>query len=140
MIDTLNKIDALNFVNTLSKGIHTNVLAEFYKDAVSFSGGQTNKIIMARSLYKDRSVLILDEPTKNLDPIAEANVYKTYAQLASGKTVILISHRLKSTRICDRIIVLKDGYLIEQGTHEELLDNAGWYKELYDLSTKYYEE
>ncbi|MBQ7612335.1 MAG: ABC transporter ATP-binding protein [Spirochaetaceae bacterium] len=140
VIDTLNKIDALNFVNTLPKGIHTNVLAEFYKDAVSFSGGQTNKIIMARSLYKDRNVLILDEPTKNLDPIAEANVYKTYAQLASGKTAILISHRLKSTRICDRIIVLKDGYLIEQGTHEELLDNAGWYKELYDLSTKYYEE
>ena len=96
--------------------------------------------MLARALYKDAPVLILDEPTAALDPIAESRVYQEYARIAEGKTAIFISHRLASTRFCDRILFLEDGVIREEGTHEELLQSGGRYAEMFQIQSKYYQE
>lgn len=93
---------------------------------------------IARALYKDASIIVLDEPTAALDPRAENEIYNTFSNLVKGKLAIYISHRLSSTRFCDKILVLKEGELIECGTHEELINLDGLYAELYAMQAKYY--
>ena len=93
---------------------------------------------MARALYKDSHLLILDEPTAALDALAESEMYEKYAELTTGKTSVFISHRLSSTRFCDNIFFLENGKIKERGTHEELLDRNGSYAEMFRVQSQYY--
>ena len=110
-----------------------------YEDAVEFSGGELQRLMMARLLYKDSPVMILDEPTAALDAIAESDIYQKYQELARGKSSVFISHRLASTQFCDRILYLKDGTITEQGTHQELIALGGEYAWLYELQSCWYQ-
>lgn len=96
--------------------------------------------MLARALYRDGKILILDEPTAALDPIAESELYQEYGSLTVGKTSVFISHRLASTRFCDRIILLEQGQIIEEGTHEELLRKGGEYAKMFAVQAHYYKE
>ena len=110
------------------------------EDGVQLSGGQIQKLFLARALYKDSCMLILDEPTAALDALAESEMYEQYARLVAGKTSIYISHRLSSTRFCDRIFFLENGRITESGSHLELmLENKG-YAEMYRIQSQYYVE
>lgn len=115
-------------------------MREVNDDAVSFSGGEMQKLLFARALYKESPLIILDEPTSALDPVAENNLYINLARAVSGKTMIYISHRLSSTRFCDRIVLLQSGKIVEEGTHESLIDRDSLYKHLFDVQSMYYKE
>jgi len=106
--------------------------------ATELSGGEKQKLAMARALYKDAPVLVLDEPTAALDPIAENEVYQKYAELTEGKTSVYISHRLASTRFCDRILLLDGSVIAEQGTHDELMALGGIYANMFSIQASYY--
>ena len=124
----------------LPDGLETHVGREVYLDGVLFSGGQTQRLMLARALYKDGPILILDEPTAALDPIAENDIYMKYNGMTAGKTSVFISHRLASTRFCDRIIFVDDGGIAEEGTHESLLAMGGAYARLFEVQSRYYQE
>ncbi|MGE5677232.1 MAG: ABC transporter ATP-binding protein, partial [Pseudomonadota bacterium] len=130
-------------------GLYTKVQAMPYKektllvrevndDAVELSGGEKQKLALARALYKDAPIIILDEPTAALDPIAENEVYQKYAELTKGKTSIYISHRLASTRFCDRILFIDDHVISEAGTHDELMKLGGKYAGMFEIQSHYY--
>lgn len=125
-------------VDSLKKGRKTLLLKSINKEAVELSGGETQKLMLARALYKDASIIILDEPTAALDPIAENELYHKYSELTKNHTSIFISHRLSSTRFCDRILFIKDGEIVEEGNHESLMKNDGEYKKMYDMQSYYY--
>lgn len=107
-------------------------------DGIDLSGGERQKVWMARAFYKEASILILDEPTAALDPLAEQEIYEKYVQMSEGKTSLFISHRLASTRFCDRIVLLENGRITEQGSHEELMEKNGAYARLFAVQGKYY--
>lgn len=107
---------------------------------LEFSGGQNQRLLLARALYKDGDMMILDEPTAALDPIAEAEVYEAYKNFSAGKTSVFISHRLASTSFSDRIVLLENGQVLETGTHEELLRKGGSYAEMFRIQSNYYTE
>ena len=111
-----------------------------YEDGVEFSGGETQKLLLARAMYKSSPIMLLDEPTAALDPIAESEIYHKYNQISQGKTTVFISHRLASTNFCNRIILIEDGAICEEGTHRELLDKKGKYYNLFEMQAKYYRE
>ena len=127
-------------ITSLPAGIKTHVGRDVYLDGVEFSGGQTQRLMLARALYKDAPILVLDEPTAALDPIAEDDIYQKYNEMTRGRTSLFISHRLASTRFCDRIIMIGDGGICEEGTHEELIKQGGKYAKLYEVQSKYYKE
>ena len=127
-------------VAQLPQGTKTHVGREVFLDGVLFSGGQTQRLMLARALYKDSPILILDEPTAALDPLAENDIYLKYNDMTAGKTSLFISHRLASTRFCDRIILLADGGIAEEGTHESLLAAGGAYASLFAVQSRYYQE
>ena len=127
-------------VAQLPQGAQTYVGREVFLDGVLFSGGQTQRLMLARALYKDSPILILDEPTAALDPLAENDIYLKYNDMTAGKTSLFISHRLASTRFCDRIILLADGGIAEEGTHESLLAAGGAYASLFAVQSRYYQE
>ncbi len=127
-------------IATLPEGIHTPLDKQFHKNGMELSGGETQKLMLARALYKDAPVLVLDEPTAALDPIAESRMYEEYHRMSAGKSALFISHRLASTRFCDRILVLDGGQIIETGTHETLLAASGKYSELYALQSCWYRD
>ncbi|MDE5588003.1 MAG: ABC transporter ATP-binding protein/permease [Acetatifactor sp.] len=118
----------------------TYLTQTFRSDGIELSGGMAQKLMLARAVYKDAPVLVLDEPTAALDPIAESRVYQEYNRIAHRKTSLFISHRLASTRFCDRILYLEKGEILEQGTHEELLKQCGKYAEMFQIQSKYYQE
>ena len=130
-------LDAL--VATLPQKAATPMTRYTSDDGVELSGGQAQKLMLARALYKDAPVLILDEPPAALDAIAENEIYQDYAQLAAGKTSLFISHRLASTRFCDRILFMDHGQVLESGTHEQLMAKAGHYAHMYQIQSKYYQ-
>lgn len=129
-----------DFVRSLPQGLETKVGRDVYLDGVLFSGGQTQRLILARALYKGGPILVLDEPTAALDPIAENDIYMKYSSMTADKTSLFISHRLASTRFCDRIIFLADGRIAEEGTHESLLKQNGEYAKLFQVQSRYYQE
>jgi ATP-binding cassette subfamily B protein len=124
----------------LKHGYDTYLNREVYEDAILLSGGETQRLMLARALYKDAPFLILDEPTAALDPIAESDMYQKYNEMTLGKSSVYISHRLASTRFCDRILMLADGGIAEEGTHEELLKLGGKYAALFEVQSRYYRE
>lgn len=138
--DCLAKAGLSEMIATLPKGIETHIGREVYEDGILLSGGQMQRLMLARALYKNGPLLFLDEPTAALDPIAENDIYQKYNEMTTGKTSLFISHRLASTRFCDRILFLAHGAITEEGTHEELLAKNGAYAELYDVQSRYYQE
>ena len=136
----LEKAGLTSAIQALPQGIHTHVGHDLYLDGVLFSGGQTQRLMLARALYKDGPILLLDEPTAALDPIAENDIYQKYSTMTAGKTSVFISHRLASTRFCDRILFLDHGRIAEEGTHEELLRRGGGYAALFEVQSRYYQE
>lgn len=127
-------------IEKLPSKTDTYITQNLDKDGIEFSGGETQKLMLARALYKDGALLLLDEPTSALDPIAEGELYEKYAALTKNKTSIFISHRLSSTRFCDNIIYLENGHVIEEGTHDELMMLNGEYKKIFDIQAHYYKE
>lgn len=124
----------------LSDGVKSQFGKTIYDDGVELSGGEVQKLLLARALYKSAPVMLLDEPTAALDPIAESNMYENYNKISAGKTTVFISHRLASTSFCDRIILIEDGAICEEGTHESLLKLEGKYHRLFEMQAKYYKD
>ncbi len=127
-------------IDALPHGINTKLDKRVNKDGTELSGGEAQKLMLARALYKDAPVLVLDEPTAALDPIAESNIYRAYNEMAANKTSLFISHRLASTSFCDRILLLEKGKICEEGTHEELLQRGGKYKEMFEIQSCWYQD
>lgn len=131
-------------VKMLPDGIDTYLVKSVYDKATDFSGGELQKLAFARALYKQKTygakVLLLDEPTAALDPLAEQKMYQEYAQFAQGKISVFISHRLASTQFCDRIFYLKNGSIVECGTHSELLAAGGEYAKIFEVQSRYYRQ
>lgn len=127
-------------INSLSEKENTLMVKDVYKNAADFSGGEKQKLLLAKAVYKNAPVLILDEPTAALDPISENELYLKYNELTEDKISFFISHRLSSTRFCDRILFIKDGAVAESGTHEELMAKKGSYYRMYQTQSMYYKE
>ena len=138
--DCLAKAGLDNTVKSLPDQLETHIGRDVFADGILLSGGQTQRLMLARALYKNGAVLILDEPTAALDPIAENDIYLRYNSMTAGKTSLFISHRLASTRFCDRIIFLANGAIAEEGTHEQLLLLGGEYAKLFAVQSRYYQE
>lgn len=137
----LEKAGMFERVQAMPKGLKTPVYKDFEEDGVEISGGEAQKIAIARALYKDAAFVILDEPTASLDPIAEHEIYSRFNDMVKDKTAVYISHRLSSCRFCDRILVFDNGQLIQDGSHENLLENTdGKYSELWNAQAQYYAE
>lgn len=135
--EALEQADAADMVRNMENGLDT-WLYKNVEDGVEVSGGEAQKLALARALYKDTPVVILDEPTAALDPKAEAEVYERFGQMVEGRTSIYISHRMSSCRFCDEIIVFEEGEIVEQGSHEALLAAGGCYAEMWNAQAKYY--
>ncbi len=125
-------------LDSLPHGLDTELLKIIYDDGVDFSGGQRQKLALARSLYKQAPVVILDEPTAALDALAESRMYQDFDKLIGGKTSVYISHRLSSTRFCNNVAMFKDGRLIEYGTHDSLMQQGGEYAKMFEVQAQYY--
>lgn len=138
--DCIEKAGLTEQIKAFPKGLNTHLGKKVYLDGIQLSGGQSQRLMLARALYKNGTFLILDEPTAALDPIAENDIYTKYSEMAEGKSSVFISHRLASTRFCDRILFLKNGVIAEEGTHEELIRLGGGYARLYDIQARYYQE
>ena len=126
------------FDKELPNGVHTEVLREFDDSGMMFSGGEAQKITVARAFYKNCPYVIMDEPSANLDPVAEYNLNKSMTEVAKNKTVIFISHRLSTTRHADRIYVMENGEIVENGTHDELMSQNGKYAYMFNLQAEKY--
>ncbi|MCC5890358.1 MAG: ABC transporter ATP-binding protein, partial [Alkalibacterium sp.] len=125
----------------LPNGLNTFLYQNFEKEGVEISGGEAQKIAMARAIYKDAPIVILDEPTAALDPIAEFEIYSHFDQIVGDKTALYISHRLSSCRFCDEIVVFDEGEIVQRGTHNELLKHKDEkYYELWNAQAQYYVE
>ena len=139
--DCLEKAGLYDRVKSFPNGLDTAVYKDFDENGIEISGGEAQKLAIARALYKDAPFVILDEPTAALDPISEYDIYSRFNQIIGGKTAVYISHRLSSCRFCDRIAVFHEGQLIQQGAHEELLrETDGKYAELWNAQAQYYAE
>lgn len=136
--DALNRAGMGKWIRSLGKGLDTILYREYENDGVDISGGEAQKIAIARAIYKDASLVILDEPTAALDPQAEYDTYTRLADLIGMKGVIYISHRLTSCKFCDEIIVVDNGHVIERGTHSQLLSHNGRYAQMWNTQAQYY--
>lgn len=141
VLSCLERVGLGDKVDGLPNGIHTYIGRDYENDGVDFSGGEQQKIALARALYKDAPFMILDEPTAALDPIAEAEVYERFNDIASDKTSVFISHRLSSCKFCDEIAVFHKGRLVQLGSHDKLAaEKDGKYHELWNAQAQYYTE
>lgn len=141
VVESLKAAGLAYKLDQVEKGIDTPMTKNIHEDGTLFSGGENQKLAIARALYKkDAKALIMDEPTASLDALAEEEIYRQIENISSNKTLIFISHRLASTRFCDKILLLDGGKIKEFGSHHELLKQNGLYKEMYESQKKYYEE
>ena len=139
--DVLVKAGLGERLNNMPKGIQTPLYKDFDENGVEISGGEAQKIALARALYRDAPIIILDEPTAALDPIAEFEIYSKFNEIVGTKTALYISHRLSSCRFCDEIVVFHEGRIIQKGNHDELVkDENGKYYELWNSQAQYYKE
>ncbi len=128
-------------VERLPKGERSYVYKLFEPDGTELSGGNGQRLAIARALYRDAPVLLLDEPTAALDPLAEEEIFRCFGEISRGKTSVMISHRLSATRLCDRIVVLQNGRIVEDGSHEELMGlENGIYRNMFETQARYYRE
>ena len=129
----------INFNNEIfNDGINTIIGREF--GGIELSGGQWQRLAIARGLYKTCNFIILDEPTAAIDPIEESHLYNNFLNLSEGKTSIIVTHRLGAVKLADRIIVLSNGIIIEEGTHEDLMKKNGKYKKMYESQSQWYKK
>lgn len=135
----IEKAELEELITELPDGLNTMLVPSLNKDGVELSGGERQKLMLARALYKNASLLILDEPTAALDPIAENRMYLRYNEFSDNKTVVFISHRLASTKFCDRIIYLDNKAIAEQSTHDVLIAQDGKYRKIFDIQSQYYQ-
>ena len=138
--DCLTLAGLADKIRSFPRHIHTRLYQNIDPDGILLSGGEMQRLMLARALYKDADTLILDEPTAALDPLAEAAMYKNYHEISRNKTSLFISHRLSSTRFCDRIILLDGGCIVEEGTHQTLMQANGLYASLFNTQAQYYQE
>ncbi len=138
--ECLDKAGLTEMVAELPEGAENHLRKIIRDDGIELSGGQTQRLMLARALYKNAPVLVLDEPTAALDPLAESDIYRKYDSMSKGRSSIFISHRLASTQFCDRVLFLSEGKIAEEGTHEELLKNGAGYAELFEVQARYYKE
>ncbi len=142
VLDKLNKsvenVGLASKVKSLPRGFDTSIYKDFDEEGIEFSGGEGQKLVIARAYYKDAGLVILDEPTAALDVLSENQIYQNFNELTSGKTSIFISHRLASTRFCDKIAVFENGNIVEYGSHEELMKSQGLYAEMFEKQAEYY--
>ena len=136
--DCLKKAGIAKKIDSLPKKEKSYITQTLDDDGILLSGGETQKLLLAKAMYKDGSFLILDEPTSALDPIAESKIYEEYNEMSLDKTSIFISHRLASTKFCDKIMFLDNGQIVEIGTHDELIKKGGKYREIFDIQSHYY--
>ncbi|WP_080147254.1 ABC transporter ATP-binding protein [Marinilactibacillus piezotolerans] len=136
---TLEQLGLASHIKALPKQLDTYISTEFDESGVNFSGGQQQKIAIARALYKDAPVMVLDEPTAALDPITEFEIYQHFDQLVQDKTAFYISHRLSSAKFCDEILVFDRGEIVQRGSHKELVEEDGKYQELWNAQAQYYQ-
>ncbi len=127
-------------IESLPKKEKTPYSKDLYADGVALSGGEIQKMMLARALYKDAPVMVLDEPTAALDPLAEADMYQKYHELTKEKTSVFISHRLSSTQFCDRVFYLENGKIVEEGTHQQLMQQGGQYAKMFAYQAYYYQK
>ena len=140
VLDVLRQAGLSEKVDSLPEGLATCLGKRVQEDGISLSGGEAQKLLLARALYRNPSFVLLDEPTAALDALAEAAVYENYSENMKGRTAVFISHRLASTRFCDRILLLSGGQIKEEGTHDELMARSGEYAALFNVQAKYYQE
>ena len=140
VLQCIEKAGVGDKINSLQKGIDTSLLKILDGEGVELSGGENQKLALARALYKNGKIVILDEPTSALDAVAEYNIYKGFDELIGDKTAIYISHRLASTKFCDVIAFFENGEIVEYGTHEELLKKNGKYSDMFNIQAQYYKE
>ena len=136
----LAQADLETKIQTLPDKENTLLVKQIHSKATSLSGGELQKLALARALYKGGSIVVLDEPTAALDPITESHQYERYAQLTGGCSSLYISHRLASTQFCDRVLYIEDGTIQEEGSHQELVALGGKYAELYAIQSHYYRD
>ncbi len=136
--ECLERCGLMDKIEKLENGRKTQVLKVLEEDGVDFSGGEKQKLALARALYKDAPVLILDEPTSALDPLAEERLYRNFNDWIGDKTGIFISHRLSSTRFCQKVALFEDSHLVEYGSHDELMKKKGKYYDLYETQAELY--
>lgn len=127
-------------VKSLPDGLLTYLGKDLSEQGIALSGGETQKLLLARALYRNPALILLDEPTAALDALAESEIYEIYNSVLAGVTSLFISHRLASTRFCSQVILLSDGEIVEQGSHGELMKKQGRYHNLFQIQSKYYEE
>ena len=125
-------------IRSLPKGLDTNIYKLFDPEGVELSGGEGQKLAIARAIYKDAPIVVLDEPTAALDPLAEYEIYRRFRDLIGDKTTIYISHRMSSCRFCDRIAVFENGSIVQQGTHDQLRVQPGLYAKLWESQAQWY--
>lgn len=123
---------------SLDRGLETSIYKMFDKDGIEPSGGEGQKIALARAVYRNSPIVILDEPTAALDPQSEYDIYQNFHKLVTDKTTVYISHRLASSKICDKILVFKDGQIVQEGHHDELISYKGLYSELFEMQAMHY--
>lgn len=138
--DVLEQAGLKEKIMALPRKIQTPIGKDIEEDGIQLSGGETQKLLLARALYREARLILLDEPTAALDACAETAIYQSYEKVLKDKTVLFISHRLASTRFCDEILLLQKGKLLECGTHEELMSRKGYYYDLFQVQSKYYQE
>lgn len=139
VMGNLDDVDLGDFIKELPKQLKTYLGTEFNDSGVNLSGGQEQKIALARALYKDAPVMILDEPTAALDPLTEYEIYQKFDQIVQDKTAFYISHRLSSTKLCDEVLVFDQGEIVQRGSHEELVEQPGKYHDLWHAQAQYYQ-
>ena len=137
--ECLKKANFGNRLHEMPGGVHTYLYKDYDQSGIEISGGEAQKIALARALYKDSPFILLDEPTAALDPISEYEVYSNFNVISEDKTTVYISHRLASCRFCEMIVVFDNGQIVQHGSHEELLsDVSGKYYELWNAQAQYY--
>ncbi|MDE6627655.1 MAG: ABC transporter ATP-binding protein/permease [Lachnospiraceae bacterium] len=139
MEQCINQAGLTEKIKQLPNGVETHI-GKVFEDGIHLSGGELQRLMLARALYKNAPIIVLDEPTSALDPIAESEIYNKYNELTDGRMAVYISHRLASTRFCDRIILIADGSIDEEGTHDELITQNGHYANLFEIQSRYYRE
>ncbi|MBR6216816.1 MAG: ABC transporter ATP-binding protein [Spirochaetaceae bacterium] len=138
--ESLEKAGIAKKIDSLPKKENSYITQTLDDEGIMLSGGETQKLLLAKAMYKNGPFLILDEPTSALDPLAESKIYEEYNSMAENKTSLFISHRLASTKFCDRIMFLDDGQIAEVGSHDVLIKKGGKYREIFDIQSHYYQE
>ena len=138
VIQSMKKAEIYDFVSELHDHENTLLNKQINENGIELSGGQLQRLLLARTIYKNTPIIILDEPTAALDPIVESELFQKYNEITRNKTSIFISHRLASTRFCDRILFFEKGKIVEEGSHEFLMQTNGKYQNLYNIQSRYY--